>query len=77
MSIYNINDYGAHPNSAEPSTEAIARAIHAASEAGGGTVYVPSGHYQTGAIFMKSNIELQLSPELSLASALILTIIRW
>lgn len=34
MSIYNINDYGAHPNSAEPSTEAIARAIHAASEAG-------------------------------------------
>ncbi|MEK3740165.1 glycoside hydrolase family 28 protein [Paenibacillus odorifer] len=70
MSIYNINDYGAHPNSAEPSTEAIARAIHAASEAGGGTVYVPSGHYQTGAIFMKSNIELQLSPgaELSFSS---------
>lgn len=70
MSIYNINDYGAHPNRAEPSTEAIASAIHAASEAGGGTVYVPSGHYQTGAIFMKSNIELQLSPgaELSFSS---------
>lgn len=62
MTFYNIEHYGAQPNSTESSTEAIANAIQAASEAGGGTVYVPSGTYHTGAIFMKSNIELQLSP---------------
>ncbi|WP_440960786.1 glycoside hydrolase family 28 protein [Paenibacillus nitricinens] len=61
MTFYNIVHYGAHSNSTESSTEAIASAIQAASEAGGGIVYVPSGTYHTGAIFMKSNIELQLS----------------
>ncbi len=62
MTIFNIVEYGATPNSPELCTEAIASAIHAASEVGGGTVYIPSGTYHTGAIFMKSNIELRLSP---------------
>lgn len=62
MAIYNIEDFGALKNSGELATEAIARAITAASEAGGGTVYIPAGTYLTGAIFMKNNIELQLSP---------------
>lgn len=62
MSFFNIDDYGAHKNSHELSTAAIAGAIQAASEAGGGTVYIPSGNYRTGAVFMNSNIELRLSP---------------
>lgn len=62
MSFYNIDEFGAHKNSPELSTRAIADAIQAASEAGGGTVYIPSGTYRTGAIFMNSNIELRLSP---------------
>lgn len=62
MVFYNIVDYGAHPNSEEICTEAIASAIQAASEAGGGTVYIPSGTFRTGSIFMNSNIELHLSP---------------
>ncbi|WP_019640761.1 glycoside hydrolase family 28 protein, partial [Paenibacillus fonticola] len=62
MFVYNIVDYGAVSGSTLPVTEAIARAIDAASAAGGGTVYVPAGTYHTGAIFMKSNIELRLSP---------------
>lgn len=59
---YNIDDFGAHKNSGALSTSAIAQAIADASEAGGGTVYVPSGTYHTGAILMKSNVELHLSP---------------
>lgn len=62
MSLYNIEDFGAIKDSGNLTTEAIARAIEAASEAGGGTVYVPAGTFLTGAIFMKSNIELNLSP---------------
>lgn len=62
MQFYNIENYGAFKNSQELSTDAIAQAINAASEAGGGTVYIPSGTFRTGAIFLKSNIELHISP---------------
>lgn len=62
MHIYNILDYGAVKDSQALATDAIAAAIDAASAAGGGTVYVPAGTYVTGAIFLKSNIELHLSP---------------
>jgi len=62
MSVYNIADYGASRDSGKLSTEAIAAAIEAASQNGGGTVYIPAGTYQTGAIRMKSHIELHISP---------------
>lgn len=62
MSFYSIDDFGAHKNSTELSTAAITGAIQAASEAGGGTVYIPSGTYRTGAVILSSNIELRLSP---------------
>ncbi|WP_410769552.1 glycoside hydrolase family 28 protein [Fontibacillus sp. BL9] len=62
MQLFNIAEFGALKNSGVPATEAIAAAIEAASQAGGGTVYVPPGTYLTGAIMMKSHIELRLSP---------------
>ncbi|ANF96321.1 glycoside hydrolase family 28 protein [Paenibacillus bovis] len=62
MSVYNIADYGASRDSVEMSTGAIAAAIEAASRDGGGTVHVPAGVYRTGAIRMKSHIELHISP---------------
>lgn len=62
MQVYNITDYGASRDSETLATTAIADAIEAANRAGGGTVYVPAGTYRTGAIFLKSNIELHLSP---------------
>ncbi|MDO7905538.1 glycoside hydrolase family 28 protein [Paenibacillus sp. JX-17] len=62
MSVYNIDDYGAFRNSEKLSTQAIAAAIQAASDQGGGQVYIPAGTYRTGAIMMKSHIELHLSP---------------
>ncbi|ALP38425.1 endopolygalacturonase [Paenibacillus sp. IHB B 3084] len=62
MKVYNIVDYGAIEDGKTLATGAIAAAIEAASNAGGGTVFVPSGTYLTGAIFFKSNIELHVSP---------------
>ncbi|WP_055109218.1 glycoside hydrolase family 28 protein [Paenibacillus ihumii] len=62
MEVYNIMDYGAQRDGGALATEAIAQAIAAASEAGGGTVYVPAGTFLTGAIFLRSNIELRLNP---------------
>ncbi|AOZ93924.1 glycoside hydrolase family 28 protein [Paenibacillus crassostreae] len=62
MNMYNIVDYGAIKDSEVPATSAIRNAIEAASAAGGGTVHVPAGTYLTGAIFLNSNIELNLSP---------------
>ncbi|CAM4355309.1 glycoside hydrolase family 28 protein [Paenibacillus phoenicis] len=62
MCTYNIVDYGAVKDSGVPATAAIEAAITAASEAGGGTVVVPAGTFVTGAIFLKSHIELRLSP---------------
>lgn len=62
MTIYNIDDYGARKNSSELSTKAIAAAIAAAEAAGGGTVVIPAGTYATGAVILRSNIHLYLSP---------------
>ncbi|WP_028592093.1 glycoside hydrolase family 28 protein [Paenibacillus massiliensis] len=60
MPVYNIADYGVTQDGV--ATAAIAAAIDAASKAGGGTVVVPAGTFKTGAIWLKSNIELHLSP---------------
>lgn len=62
MQGFNIVQYGAISDSVTLCTEAIAKAISAAEAVGGGTVYVPSGTFHTGAIILKSNIELHLSP---------------
>ena len=55
---FNILDYGAVKSWETKSTDAIRKAIAAASEAGGGTVYIPAGKFLTGPIHLKSNITL-------------------
>ncbi|MBO0356653.1 glycoside hydrolase family 28 protein [Hymenobacter sp. BT186] len=57
---YNVLKYGARNDSTKLSTEAIKKAIAAASKAGGGTVYFPAGKYRTGAIHLKSNITIDI-----------------
>jgi polygalacturonase len=57
---YNVLDYGARNDGSARSTEAIKKAIQAASKAGGGTVYFPAGTYVTGAIQMVSNLVLHI-----------------
>jgi unsaturated rhamnogalacturonyl hydrolase len=55
---FSIVDFGA--SSGKDASEAIAKAIDAATKAGGGRVIVPAGEYLTGPIQLKSKIELHL-----------------
>lgn len=57
--MYDILTFGASID--ELNTEAIQQAIDAAASDGGGTVVVPAGEFLTGALFLKSNVELHLS----------------
>jgi polygalacturonase len=58
---FKITDYGAVSDGKTDCTEAVNKAISAANKAGGGRVVVPSGTFLSGAIYLKSNINLHLS----------------
>ena len=58
--FYNIRDYGAKGDGITPDTKAINDAINAAADAGGGTVYFPSGTYLSFSIRLKNHISLFL-----------------
>ncbi|MGE0079287.1 MAG: glycoside hydrolase family 28 protein [Bacteroidales bacterium] len=57
---YLITDFGAKGDSATDCTLAFKSAIEACSASGGGRVVVPEGVYSTGAIYLKSNVNLHL-----------------
>lgn len=59
---YDIDDYGAQADGETLNTEAIQAAIDACSEAGGGVVSCGPGVYLTGALELKSDVELYLAP---------------
>ena len=56
-----ITKYGAQPDGKTDSTDAIRQAIEACTRAGGGRVVVPAGTFHTGAIHLKSNVNLHLT----------------
>ena len=56
-----ITAFGARGDGATLATAAIARAIAACAQAGGGRVVVPPGRFLTGAIHLRSNVELHLA----------------
>jgi polygalacturonase len=58
---FKISDYGAVEGGKVLCTDAFRKAIDACSKAGGGRVIVPKGEFLTGAIHLKSNINLHLS----------------
>jgi len=58
---FNITDYGAVGDGNTDCTEAFKKAISATSKAGGGRVVVPAGSFLTGAIHLKSNVNLHVS----------------
>src|SRR4051812_17900307 len=56
-----ITKFGAKAGAASDSTSAIAHAIDACGKAGGGRVVIPSGEFLTGAIRLKSNVNLHIA----------------
>jgi polygalacturonase len=58
--FFNVRAFGAKGDSTAIETDAINRAIDAATAAGGGTVYFPAGNYLSFSIHLKSNITLFL-----------------
>ena len=56
-----LTNYGAREGGGADNTEAIRKAIEACARAGGGRVVVPAGVYLTGAINLKSNVNLHVS----------------
>src|SRR4051812_48267490 len=57
----NIRDHGAVEGGKTKNTEAIAKAIAACAQQGGGRVLVPAGKWLTGPIHLRSNIDLHLA----------------
>src|ERR671933_862696 len=58
---FKVTDYGAVADGRTDSTEAIRKAIEACNKSGGGRVVVPAGVFLTGAIHLKSNVNLYVS----------------
>jgi polygalacturonase len=58
-----ITKYGATPDGKTLSTEAFRKAIDECSRKGGGRVVVPAGVFLTGAIHLKSNVNLHVSKD--------------
>ena len=58
---FSITKYGAIADGKTLATEAFRKAIDACSKAGGGRVVVPNGTFLTGAIHLKSNVNLYIS----------------
>ena len=57
---FDITAYGARPGAAGDASAAIRQAIEACSSAGGGSVVVPAGEFLTGAIRLRSGVNLRL-----------------
>ncbi|KAA5827986.1 glycoside hydrolase family 28 protein [Algibacter amylolyticus] len=57
---FNILDFGAIADGETNNSQAIKKAIGACNESGGGKVVIPPGKFLTGAIYLKSNVNLHL-----------------
>ena len=64
---FSVLDFGALGDGETDCTQAIAKAIQACSEAGGGRVLVPEGVYRTGPIHLLSNVNLHITDQATLS----------
>ena len=60
---FSVAQYGAVADGTTDCTEAFRKAIETCSEAGGGEVVVPGGTYLSGAIHLKSNVNLHIDKD--------------
>lgn len=60
---FNVTKFGAIGDGKTLSTEAFKKAIDECSKRGGGRVVVPAGEFLTGAIHLKSNVNLHVSKD--------------
>jgi Pectate lyase superfamily protein/Right handed beta helix region len=60
QTVYNVRSLGAVGDGTNLDSPAINRAIQVASQAGGGTVFIPAGTYLCGSIRLTNNIHLYL-----------------
>jgi polygalacturonase len=58
---FDVTKFGAKADGKTDNTAAFAAAISACNKAGGGHVVVPSGTFVTGAVYLKSNVDLHLN----------------
>lgn len=58
--VFDVKKYGAKGRKTDNAQKAIQKAIDAAAEAGGGTVYFGPGEYTTSTVFLKNNVGLHL-----------------
>ena len=62
--IFDITKYGASTKAdAAKNQKAINKAVAACSKKGGGKVVVPAGEFKTGAITLKSNVNLEIQKD--------------
>lgn len=65
--VFPVTRYGAVGDGARDCTEAFSSAITACAAAGGGRVLVPEGRFLTGAIHLKSRVDLHVSEGATIA----------
>ena len=58
--VFDVRHYGAQGGRDTVATAQLQAALDACSRAGGGTVYVPSGEYLSGGLFLPSRVSLYL-----------------
>src|SRR5437868_5834511 len=63
---FDITKFGAKSGSASDSSGAIAKGIEACVQAGGGRVVVPAGEFLTGAVHLRSNVNIYLAKDATL-----------
>jgi len=64
---FDVTQYGAKPDGTTDCTAAFRAAISACHDAGGGRVIVPKGRFLTGAIRLRSNVDLHLDDGTTIA----------
>jgi len=66
---YNVKQFGAIGDGQNLDSKAINKAIDAAANAGGGTIFIPAGNYLSGSIRLKSNVSLYLDQGATIIAA--------